>query len=287
MSLTTIKNDKLEVVIDSYGAELASIKCNDGKERLWQGDAKFWGNRAPVLFPIVSRLTNNKYTYNGTEYEMFCHGFASHSEFELESAGADRAVFLLCSDDKTRACYPFDFEFRVDYYLEGNSLCIGFDIRNMTDGDMYFSTGSHEGLSCPGGVSNYSIVFDETEESLDSLIVDKDRGVLSDTYNVGKNTREIKLRDDYFTVDALIFLNLKSNGLSVRDDRTGESVHIDFTGFDTILIWSKCGAPYVCIEPWSGCPDLPDHPYSDFSEKYRINKLQKGESRKYLHKLTF
>lgn len=287
MSLTTIKNDKLEVKIDSHGAELASIKTSDGKEHLWQGDAQIWENRAPVLFPNVGRFTDNKYTYNGKEYEMVCHGFAPQSDFEVESADDAQAVFLIRSSDETRKMYPFDFEFRVKYYLEGSSLCVEFDIRNKTDGVMYYSTGAHEGLSCPGGVSNYSIIFDEVEESLDSLICDEERGVLSDTYNVGKNTREIKLRDEFFKVDALIFLDIKSRGLSVRDDRTGECAHVQFDGFDTLLIWSRCGAPYVCIEPWSGSPVIEGRPFNDLSEKFRVKKLSKGESKKYLHKITF
>ena len=58
--METLSNSILTVQIAEHGAELQSIK-KDGKEYLWQGDAKFWGRRSPVLFPIVGRVWNNKY----------------------------------------------------------------------------------------------------------------------------------------------------------------------------------------------------------------------------------
>ena len=53
--METLSNSILTVQIAEHGAELQSIK-KDGKEYLWQGDAKFWGRRSPVLFPIVGRV---------------------------------------------------------------------------------------------------------------------------------------------------------------------------------------------------------------------------------------
>lgn len=51
----TLKNDHLNVVVDTFGAEIHSIQ-HDDIEYLWQADAKFWGRHAPVLFPIVGKL---------------------------------------------------------------------------------------------------------------------------------------------------------------------------------------------------------------------------------------
>lgn len=53
----TLKNDHLNVVVDTFGAEMHSIQ-HDDIEYLWQADAKFWGRHAPVLFPIVGKLKN-------------------------------------------------------------------------------------------------------------------------------------------------------------------------------------------------------------------------------------
>ena len=60
----SIFNDILTVEIAEKGAELMSVKSNkDGCEYLWQGDAKYWEDRSPVLFPICSSVADDIYTY--------------------------------------------------------------------------------------------------------------------------------------------------------------------------------------------------------------------------------
>ena len=52
-----IKNQFLNVKINSRGAELASVKSvNSDTEFLWQADPEVWNRHAPILFPIVGRL---------------------------------------------------------------------------------------------------------------------------------------------------------------------------------------------------------------------------------------
>ena len=58
-TVTTIKRGGLTAAIDSMGAQLTSLALN-GNEYLWQGDPAFWGKHAPILFPIVGSLRNNK-----------------------------------------------------------------------------------------------------------------------------------------------------------------------------------------------------------------------------------
>ena len=48
----SIENQYLKVVVSSLGAELQNIFDKEMKQEvLWQGDKKYWGRRAPVLFP--------------------------------------------------------------------------------------------------------------------------------------------------------------------------------------------------------------------------------------------
>ena len=72
-----LENEALKVTINSFGAELASIrgKATD-TEYLWNADAKFWKRTAPVLFPFVGSLKNKEYHYEGKTYSMGQHGFA-------------------------------------------------------------------------------------------------------------------------------------------------------------------------------------------------------------------
>ena len=64
-----IGNDILQVEIATMGAELQSVKLN-GKERLWQGDPKFWTGRAPILFPVCGSLKNKEYTFKSIKYRI-------------------------------------------------------------------------------------------------------------------------------------------------------------------------------------------------------------------------
>ena len=106
----TIENEYLKVQVSSLGAELMSIvnKTNGG-EYLWQGDKKYWGGRAPVMFPICGRLYDGKYTYLGKEYTMPNHGIARASEFTLKSASLESITLELKANEQTKAHYPFDF----------------------------------------------------------------------------------------------------------------------------------------------------------------------------------
>ena len=54
--METLHNELLTVEVSDLGAELQSIKDDEGKEYLWQGDDRYWGRRSPILFPIVCGL---------------------------------------------------------------------------------------------------------------------------------------------------------------------------------------------------------------------------------------
>ena len=74
----------MQINVSNKGAELTSIMAN-GREYLWQGDPAFWGRRAPILFPIVGRLADDKLHINGNEYTMKQHGFARDTDFVLRN----------------------------------------------------------------------------------------------------------------------------------------------------------------------------------------------------------
>ena len=66
--LHTLENDILRITAEDHGAELRSITGkSDGTEYLWNGDPAWWKYTAPVLFPIVGKLVDNKYRVDGRE----------------------------------------------------------------------------------------------------------------------------------------------------------------------------------------------------------------------------
>lgn len=281
--MVTISNENLKVEISCLGAEIQSVKQN-GEELIWEGDPAVWSGHSPLLFPICGGLKEDRYTYAGKEYTLPKHGFARHSEFQIEEVTADRAVFSLKSSEETKKEYPFDFLLTVTYQLEGERLFVTYNVKNLTDGEMYFSIGSHEAYACPNGIEEYSVIFDK-EENLDAVVLDGN--TLSDqTVRIGEHVRELPLRYEYFAVDALVFLNLKSRAATLRNNRTGKEIKVEFPGADYFLIWTKPQAKYICLEPWCGCPDFTKSSY-ELTEKRGIIRVTRGETCTRKHMIQF
>ena len=145
-----LKNNFLTVTLSDQGAEIQSVKdVNSGREYIWQADPKIWGRHAPVLFPVVGRLKDDQYTYDGKTYHMGQHGFARDSKFTVEEQDDKHIVFLLTSNEDTKKMYPFDFELRVTYSLVNNLLSEHFTVTNTDTKEMIFGIGGHPGFNLP------------------------------------------------------------------------------------------------------------------------------------------
>lgn len=270
--MITISNEFLTATFSEVGAELKSLKC-DGREHIWYGDPQFWTDSSPVLFPICSGLKDDEFIYEGKTYKLQKHGFARRATFDVETVDGNTATFLLSSKNCPQDNYPFQYEFRIIYTLVGKKVNVEYNIRNLTDGDMYFSVGAHEAYHCPEGIENYEIIFDK-KENLDAYQLDGP--LLSfDTKSCGINTDTLQLDNSLFENDCLIFKNLNSRGVILRNKTTDQKIKVKFKEFPFLLIWTVPGAPFVCIEPWCGITD-PINTNKQFNQKEGIEKIEKG-----------
>ena len=279
-----IKNEYLSISINTLGAELSNITGRGGTEFLWNGDKTVWNGKAPVLFPICGSLKGGKYTYNGTEYALPKHGFTRGSEFEGENLSETSARFTFKSNAETLSAYPFEFIFTITYELIEKNLKITYDVKNLSSDTMFFSIGSHEAYSCPEGIEEYYIEFEEPV-TLDTLIV-VDGGISTTPVRVAENITTLPLKYEYFSVDALIFKNAGFDKAALVNKNTGKKCSVHFPGFNNFLIWTKPNANYLCLEPWCGCPDFVDSTY-DFVNKKSIIRLRGKEETTRTHKITF
>ena len=282
--LITIKNDHLTAVISTYGAELQNLFDNDGKEYIWQGDPTVWSGRAPILFPICGGLKSDKYTLDGEEYELSKHGFAKRSEFSLVHNDGVSAVFALRENEETLRSYPFRFEFLVSFTLIDYSLCVGFNINNLSDENMYFSCGAHEGFSLPDGIDGARVIFEKAEDHKNYKVTE---GLLDTVYeSLGDGSDTLTLHKELFSVDAVVLPEIVSRSLTLVSADGSRKIKVEFPDFEHLLIWQVCGADYVCIEPWSGLPDIYGGKSFAIEEKASITALGAGESLTYRHKIT-
>lgn len=271
--MITLNNGKIQCKIAEFGAEVTSIVKN-GTEYIWQADPKFWARSAPILFPICGGLKNDTYTYEGAAYQLPKHGFAPKSEFTVESVTDDTAVLVLRDSEETRAAYPFSFAFKVTFRLVGEALETVYSIENTGDKTLYCSVGAHEAYATPEGIEAYDIIFPE-KETLYSYALNGN--ILTDyTKLIVEDSCVLPLKDEYFYLDALVFRDLKSRSAILRHRESGREVKVEFPGFDYFLLWHKYTAPYICLEPWCGIPDVAGSSY-ELSEKEGIHAIPAGE----------
>jgi galactose mutarotase-like enzyme len=258
------------------GAQLHSlITKDDGYEYLWQGNPDIWYGQAPVLFPVIGQLFEDKFRYNGKEYPLAKHGFARKMLFEAADVEGARAVFILRSNDETRGMFPFEFEFAVCFELVGRAIKVTHTVTNLDDKTMYFSCGAHPGFNC--AIGDY-LEFEESEEGAQVEKIDKDNIIVGRKFNVElEEGKRLRLTTDLIAEDALIFSELNSNVVVLKSDNSERTIRFDFGDAPFLGIWAKPNAPYVCIEPWYGVNDDRIR-YEDVSQKRGIQSLEPEES---------
>lgn len=275
----TLKNEYLSASFNLKGAELCSLKNKDGDELLWQADASFWGRHAPILFPIVGRLKDDTYYYNGQAYKLSQHGFARDLDFELTESSETKAIFELKSNSLTLEKYPFDFVLRLHYTLSKNALTIGYEVVNPSDADMYFSIGAHPAFICPLDSnkkrSDYQFTFDKPVTASTYLL---EEGLQNNaTESAVNHQRTLKISDNLFDKDALVFKAFPSDEVGIAEIGKESFLKVQFNGFPFLGLWSKSqDAPFVCIEPWLGIADNINSS-QDLTEKEGIIKLSAKE----------
>ena len=259
MATCTIKNEKLAVTIAAHGAELSSIydKAND-RELVWQADPAFWNRHAPVLFPNVGKYYGGHFTYNGTDYPMGQHGFARDTEFEQAASGENFVTYRLCADEESKKVYPFDFVLEITHRLNGNRLTVEWNVKNTDDKEMYFTIGGHPAFNVnvlpDTDFEDYSLVFKEGTEKLSYVLLDAESGTAigDKVYELELTDSKYALKKDMFDKDALVFDGgqIEWAALALPDGKP--YIALESKGFPNFGIWSKPGAPYVCLEPWCG-----------------------------------
>lgn len=258
---TQISNACLQVSISSEGAQLMSIRGADGTEYLWQGDQRYWSDRAPNIFPYVARLTGGAYTYRGQTYHMPIHGFAPTAEFSLFQQSNDSVTFLLESEDRFYEMYPFRFRYFIRYYLQENILHVELKVENLGENTMYFGLGGHPGINVPLekglGFEDYYLQFPacsprRVEFTPACFITGKDSPFPLEE-------SKLPLHHDMFNDDAIVLTGVPGS-VTLRSDAGTHGVTLLAPDQPIYGFWHmpQTDAPYICMEPWSSLPSHQD-----------------------------
>lgn len=270
----------LEIKTVKKGAELVSVKAN-GIEKMHDGES-FWNRHSPVLFPIVGKLKDGKAIIENSEYEMGQHGFARDMEFEQ----IDENSYVLKANEDTYKKYPYNFELYISYEVSKNKVTTKYKVVNKDERTMYFGLGGHPAYACEYSSGKYRLEFEDIEDKLE--IYQLDDGLLKKTpEKLSKYFREnrIFLDEKTFEKDALIIKHINSSKIYLKTE-TKTILAFDFKGFPYLGVWSKPGAPFVCIEPWFNHTDDVDAS-GNFVDKEDILKLEPNEEFKAEYSVEF
>lgn len=264
-----LTNDFLDISISSLGAELKSIKYKN-EEYLYKGDKKFWHRSSPVLFPIVGKLKYNNYKYKNKRYSLPIHGFARFKEFKKISKSKTSICFVLNEDKETLKHYPFCFNLYITYTLKDEFLHIDYKINSKED--ILFGFGAHPAFLLKANINDSYLEFEE-QESQNALQLDLTNGCIYADKGKKIDSNILNLDTYIFKKDALIYKNLNSKSVSLKNKQNNKSVKIQFDNFSYLGIWAKVNAPYICIEPWVSCADYINTNHH-FEDKKDIIKLE-------------
>lgn len=273
---THISSQTLCVSINDHGAEISSIKNTAGTEFIWQADKQVWARHAPVLFPIVGRLKNNQFVFEGKTYTMSQHGFARDQVFELKERDAASCTFELRSTAASKNLFPFEFIFRISYRLENNTLIITYTVINPSQEALLFSVGAHPAFIYPLPQTekreNCYIEFETEPLEITELA----NGLLTDKKQVLKTVnKRLFLLPSVFENDALVFENGQINSVTLGSVSSHHKITMHCKGWPYFGIWSKPGQNFVCLEPWYGIADA-EHSSQQLTDKNGVLTLGPG-----------
>ena len=259
-----ITSNEADVCVLQEGAMLTSLLKNS-TEYLWQGDEEHWSGQAPICFPIVGMLPNNKGTAFGEKCVMKRHGVARIN--------------------------PFDYELEVKYTLVGSTVSVEYLVKNIGKKKMPFVIGGHPAFNCPldenEKFEDYKVAFDK---ALDGgyLRPDHHSGLIDikNRFDDFDGESEIAMRHDLFEEkDAMIFDSIAPKSATLIGPM-GKGVKIEYQDMANLLIWSACGnADFVALEPWTGISNCSDET-NEIEKKRGMTILEPNEQAGFKYKIT-
>lgn len=279
--MESLDNGIIRIEAARHGAELQSIIKN-GKEYLWQGDARFWARRSPVLFPIVGKVWNDTLRVNGKPYSMGQHGFARDMDFAVVAADDSSLVYRLESSAESREKFPFDFALEISYRLEGASVVVGWKVCNTGERELPFQIGAHPAFYLPDfdADSDLRAFVRLMPTASPRYVALGEKGCVAPgehTLSVGQDGL-MAIRRSTFDGDAFIFQDSQLQRVELLTRSGKPYISVDFST-PLVALWaptaSKPDCPFICIEPWYGRADAMGYE-GEFADREHMQKLVSG-----------
>jgi galactose mutarotase-like enzyme len=238
-----VAQSRLEIVPERGG--IVTSWQVQGRELLYMDTERFTQPNLsvrggiPVLFPICGNLPNQTYAANGQNYRLKQHGFARDQPWEVIEQQTQTGVSVtleLCSNEQTRAVYPFEFQLAFTYALRGNTLATRQRYTNHSAVPMPFSAGFHP----------YFLVIAKNQLRFDlpaTEAIDQSSHQIQDFANAFDFARD--------EID-WAFPHLTRQSASVVDLNRHTRITMTYSPlFSTLVFWTLRGKDFYCLEPWT------------------------------------
>lgn len=285
MTEIALSSGEARATIALAGAEARGWQVS-GLDLLWPGDPAIWSEISPILYPVVG-WTRDGARVDGRHYALGLHGFARFETFALETQEPDFVRLALSDNGRTRAVYPFPFRLSVEYRLGGGTLDVALEVANPGDRPEPYACGLHPGFRWPlvGARREGALVRFEKEERGEVPTI-LPGGLIGATMRpIPLRGRELPFSDALFDGDALCFLDCASRSLAFVDG-AGASMTMEFPGFPHAALWTRPGAPFICLEAWTGFSD-PEGFAGELAEKPGMRLLKPGERARHAARFVY
>jgi len=267
--IISISNGSLTASIDTMGAQLMNLQKGES-EYLWQGEANWWPRRAPILFPIVGVLKDGKAESAEGTVSLARHGLARLNQFEVVEKSDSSVTLQLKSTEETRTSYPYDFELRLIFSVDDDTLTQTYEVTNTGNVVLPFTLGAHPAFNIPvpgveaASLDQYHLLFTRSWTSFGPSITDEGLCDYTTPQRLIVNSDTLPLSWELIDREKTITLEDVPDrritlATSTETHSEAHGIQMDFEGFDYLGIWSAApGCPFVALEPWCGIADTVD-----------------------------
>jgi galactose mutarotase-like enzyme len=219
----------------------------------------------PILFPFCARTFDRGEVgfwrdARGVRRAMPIHGFARQGEFRTVRVDEGGFEAVLVPGDEAKACYPFEYEFRVGYRFTAFGLTCSLSLENLGEEALPWSAGHHFYFTLPwseGSARGDYLIRIEAGERLRQdaagrlvagpalgTVERMDNRDLIDTFHTALRSPEAVFGEKGQPGDVAIRLG-------------SEEAAPPGAAFVT---WTQADdSPFYCVEPWMGPANAPEH----------------------------
>lgn len=221
----------------------------------------------PVLFPFSGRsfhhgVADHWKSPDRSIRSMPRHGFARGSPFELVAISENGFRARLIITPEAEQCYPFEYDFYLEYVFEELSLQVALELHNEGRAPIPWSPGHHFYFTLPwhdnAKRENYELNLPARKsfyQGPDGKLVPGEPLLARDLPNLA----DPRLND-------CIHTNLRLSELDIGPRGGEEFVRLRFLETPVplaqcaVVTWTESDeSPFYCVEPWMGPPNAVEH----------------------------